>query len=227
MECLVRKRGSSPFPICFPGFTTGWRAQLYTHVHWQRHFGLRKKSYGYGVLMSAPGLLILAGRGILLGQRDKYRVAEGSHRTRFQWALYKRQGSLDGLMFYVIPGMGSPDGARKSSIDQQFGRNSTDSTEKSKGVAPRQTSSLWNIGPTGRCFKTNPQHARPLSGANSLAASEVRFDGGPPPADLRPSQGKAEPGVVEGKVDRAGPGIYVCKTNPPRRRHRMWSRGRG
>lgn len=35
------------------------------------------------------------------------------------------------------------------------------------GVAPRQTSSLWNIGPTGRCFKTNPQHARPLSGANS------------------------------------------------------------
>lgn len=98
---------------------------------------------------------------------------------------------------------------------------------ESKGDAPRQTSSLWNIGPTGRCFKTNPQHARPLSGANSLAASEVRFDGGPPPADLRPSQGKAEPDVVEGKVDRAGPGIYVCKTNPPRRRHRMWSRGEG
>lgn len=117
-------------------------------------------------------------------------------------------------MFYVIPGMCSLDGARSSSIDQQFGRNSTDSTEKSKGDAPRQTSSLWNIGPTGRCFKTNPQHARPLSGANSLAASEVRFDGGPPPADLRPSQGKAEAryGRREGRSSRSW---YLCVQNKP------------
>lgn len=39
-------------------------------------------------------------------------------------------------MFYVIPGMCSLDGARSSSIDQQFGRNSTDSTERVEGSDP-------------------------------------------------------------------------------------------
>lgn len=64
---------------------------------------------------------------------------------------------------------GGPTGKLARS-DQQPGRERERERWRQKsrgGVAPRQTSSLWNIGPTGRCFKTNPQHARLLSGANS------------------------------------------------------------
>lgn len=97
-----------------------------------------------------------------------------------------------------------------------------------RGVVPRQTSSLWNIGPTGRCFKTNPQHTRPLSGANLSSGVRIAFRRRTTTGrSSSTSQTGKTPMVQEGNVvDRLGPGIYVCKTNPPRRRRRMWSRGR-
>lgn len=84
--------------------------------------------------------------------------------------------------------------------------------------------------PTGRCFKTNPQRTRPLSGANFLAASEVCFDGGPPTGrSSSPSHRQAEnpPRVGEGGRSSRSWHLCMCKTSPPRTRRRMWNRGEG
>lgn len=141
------------------------------------------------------------------------------------------QGSQDGLMFYDIPVCKtSPDGARSSSLSQLT--NSLGEMAPSvEGSCPETDVTSLEHGPTGRCFKTNPQRTRPLSGANFLAASEVRFDGGPltgRSSSLPPSQtGRIPKGVEErGRSSRSWH-LCMCKTSPPRTRHRMWSRGRG
>lgn len=128
------------------------------------------------------------------------------------------QGSLDGLMFYAIPAHASPDGVEKvpqltKQVWEKYRR------ECARGVGPRQTSSLWNIGPTGRCFKTNPQHARPLSGANfSSGVRKCVSSGGPTPADLwspRRARATQNPRVEEGGRSSWSWHLCMCKTNPP------------
>ena len=88
--------------------------------------------------------------------------------------------------------------------------------ERAKGVVPRQTSSPWNIEPTGRCFKTNLQRTRALSGANFSNGVRKRD----PTEDhdrsivIPPITGK---GPGRGRVDRAGFSIYVCAKQTPTR----------
>lgn len=121
------------------------------------------------------------------------------------------QGSLDGLMFYAIPAHASPDGVEKICPIDQTSLGEIAPSVCARGVGPRQTSSLWNIGPTGRCFKTNPQHTRPLSGANlSSGVRKCVSSGGPTPADLwSPRRARAHETQEWKRVgDRAGP--YVC-----------------
>lgn len=98
-------------------------------------------------------------------------------------------------------------------------------TEKVEGSCPETNVISLEHRPTGRCFKTNPQHTRPLSGANFLAASELRFErrtttgrSPSPPRQANPQGWKSGRAIVLVLV-------FMYQTNPPRRRRRMCSRG--
>lgn len=98
-------------------------------------------------------------------------------------------------------------------LTNSVGRNST---EKTKGVVPRQTSSLWNIGPTGRCFKTNPQHTRPLSGANLSSGVRIAFRRRTTTGrSSSPSQTGPNLKGGRGKGGRSFRSWYLCVQNKP------------